>query len=99
MALTKHCHKCGWEWPLAPLPGRNDSCHQCGSDMKCCLNCSSYDPRVAHQCKDRRTEPVAEKHTANFCEYFEFLKSEWKGATTDSREAKARDQLKKLFGD
>ncbi|HAM71747.1 MAG TPA: hypothetical protein DCM86_08905 [Verrucomicrobiales bacterium] len=99
MATTKHCHKCGWEWPLSPLPGRNDSCHQCGADMKVCLNCVSYDARAAYQCRDRRADPVAEKHSANFCEYFDFLRREWKGASTDSREQGARDQLRKLFGD
>ena len=36
---------------------------------------------------------------ANFCEYFEFGKREWKGVATDSREEKARDQMRKLFGD
>jgi hypothetical protein len=57
----------------------------------------SYDPRVAYQCRDRRADPVAEKHTANFCEYFDFIRREWKGKQPDKREAAARDQLKKLF--
>jgi hypothetical protein len=60
----------------------------------------SYDPRVAHQCRDRRADPVAEKHMANFCEYFDFIRRVWKGkGAADSREAAARDNLKKLFGD
>lgn len=99
MAQTKHCHKCGWNWPLNTLPGRNDSCHQCGSDIKVCLNCVSYDTKAAYQCRDRRTDPVLEKHMANFCEYFDFTRREWGGAQSDKREESARDQLKKLFGD
>ena len=99
MALTKHCHKCGWKWPLDALPGRNDSCHQCGADMKVCNNCTSFDLKVAYQCRDRRADAVQDKHMANFCEYFEFMRREWAGATVDSREEKARDQLKRLFGD
>jgi hypothetical protein len=55
---------------------------------------------VAHQCRDRRADPVAEKDQANYCEYFEFVRRQFvppKENTT--REAKARDTLKKLLGD
>jgi hypothetical protein len=65
-----------------------------------CLNCVSYDPRVAEQCRDRRADPVAEKHLGNFCEYFEMIRRVYQPADeTPSREASARDQLKKLLGD
>ena len=98
--MTRHCHQCGWEWTLPGLPGRSDSCHRCGADLKVCLNCASYDPRVAHQCRDRRADPVAEKHAANFCEYFEMIRRDFVPKEgTNSREAAARDQLKKLLGD
>lgn len=98
--MTLHCHKCGWEWKIPGQPGRNDSCHQCGMDMKVCLNCVHYDAKVAHQCRERRADPVMEKHMANFCEYFEFARRTWKGAgAADKREQDAREKLKKLFGD
>ncbi len=98
--MTRHCHNCGWEYQLPGLPGRTESCHQCGADLKACLNCVSYDPRMAHQCRDRRADPVAEKHLANFCEYFDFIRRDWAPKTGgDSREAQARENLKKLFGD
>ena len=58
----------------------------------------SYDARVAHQCKDRRAEPVAEKHMANYCEWFELARRGYQGAGPDQREDKARDLLKKLLG-
>ena len=97
--LTRHCHNCGWEYTIPGLPGRTESCHRCGADLKVCLNCISYEPRMAHQCKDRRTDPVAEKHMANFCEYFDFVRREWQGKGADTREQAARDNLKKLLGD
>jgi hypothetical protein len=60
----------------------------------------SHDPRAAHQCRDRRADPVAEKHVGNFCEYFEFARRVFTStAETNPREQSARDQLKKLFGD
>jgi hypothetical protein len=40
-----------------------------------------------------------DKQTANYCEYFELLRREWKGRGADAREEKARENLKKLFGD
>jgi hypothetical protein len=60
----------------------------------------SYDTRAAQQCRERRAEPVFEKHLGNFCEYFDFIRRKW--APTDqknTREDAAREKLKKLFGD
>jgi len=100
MTLTKHCYKCGWQYTLTGSPARTESCHQCGSDLRICLNCSHYDRKVAHECRERRADPVADKTSANFCEYFEFIKREWTGATgPDAAENKARENLRKLFGD
>ena len=100
MTGTRHCHRCGWEWTLAGQPGRGDSCNQCNADLRVCLNCVSFDPRVAHQCRDRRAEPVPEKETGNFCEYFEMARRPFvPRAGNNPREAAAREQLKKLFGD
>ena len=81
-------------------PGRGEVCMKCRADLRVCLNCASYDPRVAQQCRERRAEPVLEKHTGNFCEYFEFVKRAWAPReTANPREAAARAQMKKLFGD
>ena len=96
---TRHCHQCGWEYAIKGLPGRTESCHQCGADLKVCLNCVSFDLRAAHQCRDRRTDPVLDKHMANFCEYFDFIRRDWQGRAADKREEDARTNLKKLLGD
>ncbi len=99
--MNRHCHKCGWEWTLAGQPGRSEGCHRCGADLRVCLNCVSYDARAAQQCRDRRAEPVFEKHIGNFCEYFEFARRPWAPPKEEknSREDAAREQMKKLFGD
>lgn len=100
MALTRHCWKCGAEYRLPGGPGRSETCPACRSDLKVCLNCISYDPRVAYQCKDRRADEVAEKHVANYCEYFELARREFVPPAEDTpRESKARADLKKLLGD
>jgi hypothetical protein len=55
---------------------------------------------VAYQCRDRRAEPVEEKHLANYCEYFEMVRREFVPPEEDKRrEDKARETLKKLLGD
>jgi ribosome-binding protein aMBF1 (putative translation factor) len=96
--LTKHCWKCGVEYKLA-TPGRSETC-DCGADLKVCLNCASYDRSVAYQCRDRRADPVEEKHLANYCEYFEFARRVFVKPTEEkARTDKARDQFKKLLGD
>ena len=98
--MTKHCHNCGSEWTLAGQPGRGESCPTCRADLRVCLNCVSYDARAAQQCRDRRAEPVAEKHVGNFCEYFEFARREWvQKKDANPREQTAREHLRKLFGD
>lgn len=97
--MTRHCWKCGREYQLAGSPGRLETC-ECGADLKVCLNCVSYDQNVAYQCRDRRADPVEEKHLANYCEYFEFARRVYMPKEHEaSREAKAREQFKKLFGD
>lgn len=98
--MTKHCWKCGTEYKLPGAPGRSEACENCGSDLKVCLNCISYDRTVAYQCRDRRAEPVAEKHQANYCEYFELVRRAFTPPMEEKgREAKARDQLKRLLGE
>jgi hypothetical protein len=72
----------------------------CRVDLRVCLNCQSYDPHVAHQCRDRRAEPVLEKHVGNFCEHFEFARRAYVPKDkTDKRADSAREKMKKLFGD
>lgn len=97
--MTLHCWKCGTVYTISRSPGRSEAC-DCGADLKVCLNCVSYDKSVAYQCRDRRADPVEEKHLANYCEYFEFARRVYVPQEQEkSRENKARDQLKKLLGD
>jgi len=73
---------------------------RCRADLRVCLNCAHYDPRAAQQCRERRAEPVMEKHVGTFCEYFEFARRTWTPkAGGKQRGAAAREQLKKLLGD
>jgi hypothetical protein len=98
--MTRHCHQCGEPWLLDGLPGRGEVCMKCRADLRVCLNCAFYDPRVAQQCRERRAEPVLEKDAGNFCEYFDFARRTWTPkAVVNQRAESARNQLKKLLGD
>jgi len=98
--MTRHCHHCGTEYALTGQSGRSETCDRCSADLHVCLNCISYDPRVAQQCRDQHAEPVAEKHVANFCEYFELARRTWvPKAEANDRAADAREKLKGLLGD
>ena len=68
--------------------------------MRVCKNCTFYDTSYAHQCKERRAEPVMDKEHANFCEWFEFSDRSVKSTDSGlSREEQARQDLKNLLGD
>ena len=100
MPVTRHCHNCGEPWTLSGQPGRGEVCMKCRADLRVCLNCASYDPRVAQQCRERRAEPVLEKAVGNFCDYFEFARRKrTPKSEVNSRAEAARAQLKNLFGD
>ena len=97
--MTRHCHRCGWEWTFRDLPGRSETCPQCRADLRACVNCTFFDLRAAHQCRDGRADPVEEKAQATFCEYFDFAQRNWGGPPSNSREDEARARLRSLFGD
>ena len=98
--MTRHCHKCGKEWTLDGQPGRSESCHGCNEALRICLNCIFYDAGVSYQCRERRAEPVTEKHRSNFCEYFDFALRDWSGeGTGNTRADEARNAFDILFGD
>ncbi len=93
--MNRPCHNCGEPWTLNGNPGRGEVCMKCRADLRVCLNCVSYDPHVAQQCRERRAEPVLEKHVGNFCEYFEFVRRDWAPKDVKNpREEAARERMK-----
>ncbi len=58
---------------------------------------------VAHQCRERRAEPVDEKDRNNYCEYFDFARRNFKKIERSegdlTREEEAQNTLRKLLGD
>jgi len=69
------CHQCGKEVEIKKLLGRKEACPFCRSDLRCCLNCTFYDPASYNACRELQAERVLEKDRSNFCEYFVFKKT------------------------
>jgi hypothetical protein len=64
------CHSCGKASEhLGPL-GRRDTCPHCDAELRCCLQCSLYDPESANTCREPQAEEMRDKDRGNFCEFF-----------------------------
>jgi len=102
---VKTCFNCGRALDITGAPGRGDECPGCGAALKCCVNCRFFDPYSYNECSEPQADRVLEKDRANYCEYFEFRESgggggEGGGGPQEaSAEEKAREELKKLFGE
>jgi len=98
---VKVCHHCSRELQLLSELQRTDSCPQCHSDLKCCLNCRFFDPGASNQCREPQAEWCPEKAKANFCEFFEFRETSALGrpglAGTQSSQDRARSAFDALF--
>ena len=68
----KKCHKCLKDLEIKTSVGGKDVCPSCGSDLRCCLNCTFYAPGTYNECKEPQAERVIEKERSNFCDYFVF---------------------------
>ncbi len=90
-----NCHRCGKEVDQ-PVIGRRDACPRCGSDLRCCLHCTFYDPSYADGCREPQAERILDKERSNFCDYFSVRKvSEARNQQQRGKEAK--DELEALF--
>lgn len=91
------CHNCNTEITTVKILSRSDTCPNCDSDLRCCLNCTFYDTFSYNECKENQAERITEKDKANFCDFFKFRKSD--NATSKSRPQmpKKENPLDQLF--
>ncbi len=60
--------------------------------------CESYDTRYISKCSDERADTVANKDSANFCEWFKPRPGAYASAE-DAAARSAEADLRSLFGD
>ena len=63
------CYQCGMKFPEGKI-GRTEECASCRRPLHACRNCIFYDTAASHQCREDAAEPVTDKESANFCDYF-----------------------------
>ena len=92
------CHECGFEiiMEIGKKIFRQDTCPNCDSYLRCCLNCKLYDPVAWKECHEPQALRVNDKTMANFCEYF--IPADDNVVSGTSRSQNARDRLNELFG-
>ena len=92
------CWKCGNLLLAATFPLRREEvCTNCGSDLHVCAACEFYNPHVSDGCDEPVAFIVNNKERANFCDYFKYSNSCFKGSAGDSN-SQARYELESLFG-
>ncbi len=88
------CALCGKIFTFEGWVGRNDVCPHCGGDLRCCKQCSFYEPNAYNECREVTAERVVDKERANFCENFVLKGGSQKWV---NRSQNARDALEALF--
>ena len=88
------CTFCNKEINIADRVARTDVCPRCGRDLRCCKQCSFYDPHAYNECKEVSAERITDKERANFCDYFVMMGSR---QGTVGRTNNARKALEALF--
>jgi hypothetical protein len=63
------CYRCGKDL-LGNAFGRSDRCPACGVDARCCRNCAFEEPSYRSECRETQAEPVRDRESANYCDYF-----------------------------
>ena len=90
------CYHCHSEVEATERIGRGDTCPSCSANLRCCFNCLFYDPGYANACREPQVEPVVDKASANFCEFFTIGQHQT-SRPSSSPAADARTKLDALF--
>ncbi|MCC5793444.1 MAG: hypothetical protein JJT85_01760 [Chromatiales bacterium] len=98
MSEALRCWRCGADTGLAPPIGRTEECRSCRTQLHVCRMCVHFSRGLPRQCAEQDAEEVREKTRANFCDWFRPSTSAYTGEF-DGPEARARDELRALFGE
>lgn len=91
------CARCGQE--IAGFSAPDATCNRCGTALRSCVQCSSFDPGSRFECMQPITVRVAPKDAPNTCPLFE-PRVQVQRQTGSAREAgptSAKDAFDKLF--
>jgi hypothetical protein len=92
------CHHCGAPVEVDEPLARDRECPSCRGDLRACVNCRHYDPRLHNHCRETEAEQIEDRARRNFCEFFSYRTDAFTPAGGSAREAQAREKLAGLFG-
>jgi hypothetical protein len=95
------CWYCGSPIEEADPIGRSFRCAVCGKDLRVCRHCRSYLPGLRGDCSEDKAEPVYDKESGNFCDWFS-LHPRFRTATVGEKKkqeaaASAKSAFENLF--
>ncbi|UCF57311.1 MAG: hypothetical protein JSW15_02225 [Deltaproteobacteria bacterium] len=91
-----NCVFCGNVAPIEGKVSRQHTCPHCNRDLRCCKQCSFYDPDAYNECREVSAERIVEKERANFCDYYVPRGAE-KARGSLNRTKEAKEALEALF--
>jgi len=68
--MEMKCVFCGEKMEITGPIGKSEECPRCGRDLRCCKQCTFYDPGAYNECREVSAERVLDTERANSCEYF-----------------------------
>jgi len=92
----KRCYFCGRELEVSRVVGREEICPQCHRDVRCCFNCTFYDPQASNQCREPQSETISDRGRSTFCDFFLFGDKE-DGNQGKQAAERAREEWERLF--
>ncbi len=91
------CLKCGESLPQGIRVGFRDLCPACGAELHVCVMCRFYKPGAHYDCAETVDSPVADKHRANFCEWFSLDRTVGKKNNSAAGDKSQADSAKSAF--
>ncbi len=91
---TVVCYNCSSAIQFEGQISRTLTCQNCSCNVKCCLNCTFYEPNAYNECREPQAERITNKELANFCSFFE---PNPQPRAFDSKKEAARKKLEELF--
>lgn len=92
MTPSGACHRCGAA-VAADRVGVRDVCGRCGGYLYCCKNCALHQPGLRNDCREPRTELIADREAMNFCDDFRLAAGRAAGAPAPGEARAALDRL------
>jgi hypothetical protein len=84
------CYSCGHANEFHAPVGRRDACAECGTDLRCCMQCRFFDSSTTTECREPQAEVPRDRDRGNFCDFFQ-------PGSARAEEAGAADQAKAAF--